>query len=56
MKPAMVATIDQVNNAAWFSRVGVKDTTVAMVLPSWEEAVDSCASIEWEDLCHDAML
>jgi len=54
MQPATIGTIKELDNAAWFSRVGIKDTTVAMVLSSWQEAIESAASDEWEDLRLDA--
>jgi len=54
MHPRTVATLDQLENAAWFSRVGDKDTAVATVLGSWQEAVAHCSSIEWQNLCLEA--
>jgi hypothetical protein len=33
---------------------GLKDTKVAIVLPSWQEAIDHCSAPEWEDLCLEA--
>ena len=54
MQPATMATIEQLGDAAWFSRVGIKDTKVAMVLSSWQETINSAVSIEWEDLRLDA--
>jgi hypothetical protein len=32
----------------------VKDTTAALVLSSWQEAVQHCSSPEWEHLCLEA--
>jgi hypothetical protein len=49
-----IATLDELENAAWFSRVGVKDATAAIVLSSWDEAIEHCGSVEWENLCLEA--
>src|ERR1700733_10463025 len=46
-----IVTLDRLEEAAWFSCVGIKDTEVAIVLSSWQEAIDHCSSIEWENLC-----
>jgi hypothetical protein len=44
----------KLRQAEWFRNVGVRDTNAADVLGSWEEAVESCRSPEWEDLCLEA--
>jgi hypothetical protein len=31
--------------------LGVRDTDAAEVLSSWSEAIKSCSSADWEDLC-----
>src|ERR1700733_5759382 len=49
-----IVTLDRLEEAAWFSCVGIKDTDVAIVLSSWQEAIDHCSSIEWENLCLEA--
>jgi hypothetical protein len=54
MHPRTVATLERLEEAAWFSRVGIKDATAAIVLSSWDEAIAHCASCEWEDLCLEA--
>ena len=54
MNARTVATLDELERAAWFSHVGVKDTTTAIVLSSWEEAVAQCSSVAWENLCIEA--
>lgn len=55
MHPRTVATLEKLDKADWFSRVGVQDTTsAAIVLSSWEEAIEYCSSIEWENLCLEA--
>lgn len=48
------ATLEQLEQADWFHAVGQKDTDVAIVLSSWDEAIASCASIEWENLLLEA--
>lgn len=55
MHPRTVATLDKLRQAAWFSYVGVKDTEAAIVLSSWGEAIESCSSLEWENLCLEAV-
>lgn len=54
MHPRTKATLKQLEQAAWFSKVGVPDTDKAIVLPSWDEAIKHCGSPEWEDLCLEA--
>lgn len=55
MHPRTVATLEALDKAVWFSRVGVKDTELAIVLSSWEEAIKHCSSIEWENLGLEAI-
>jgi hypothetical protein len=50
MHPRTIATLRRLEKAAWFSCVGVKDTKVAIVLSSWDEAVEHCGALEWADL------
>jgi hypothetical protein len=52
--PRTISTLDKLERAAWFSRVGVHDATTAIILASWQEAIEHCASIEWENLCLEA--
>jgi hypothetical protein len=54
MHPRTIATLDELERAAWFSNVGVRDTSAAIVLSSWEEAIEQCGSQDWEDLCLEA--
>src|SRR6516225_8284690 len=54
MHPRTSATLEQLEKADWFARVGVKDTTAATVLSSWQEAIEQCSSVEWENLCLEA--
>jgi hypothetical protein len=50
MQPRTVATMERLAEAAWFTHVGIKDATAAVVLSSWDEAIAHCGSFEWEDL------
>jgi hypothetical protein len=54
MHPRTVATLQQLEKADWFSRVGVKDTEAAIVLSSWQEAIQQCSSVEWENVSIEA--
>jgi hypothetical protein len=54
MHPRTIATLDELEKADWFCRVGVRDTTAALLLSSWPEAIQSCGSAEWQDLCLEA--
>jgi hypothetical protein len=38
----------------WFRCVGLRDTDSAEVLSSWYQAIESCSSPEWEELCLEA--
>jgi hypothetical protein len=55
MHPRTIATLEQLEQAKWFVNVGVQDTQSAIVLSSWKEAIEHCSSIEWENLCLEAM-
>lgn len=56
MHPRTLATLDRLSGARWFSNVGIDDTEGGVVvLSSWEEAVASCTSLEWENLCLEAV-
>jgi hypothetical protein len=55
MHPRTIATLEELEQASWFSRVGIKkDSTTAIVLASWPEAIEYCSSPEWDDLCNEA--
>jgi hypothetical protein len=54
MHPRTAATLDKLQKSQWFSRVGIHDANDAEVLSTWYEAVESCNSPEWEDLCLEA--
>jgi hypothetical protein len=54
MHPRTAVTLERLDKAQWFSRVGVNDVRLAIVLASWQEAIDHCSSDGWEDLCLEA--
>ena len=54
MHPRTIATLDKLEKDNWFACVGKKDTTAAIVLSSWQEAIEHCSSVEWENLCLEA--
>jgi hypothetical protein len=50
-----IATLDRLEKAFWFSRVGTKEGSNAAVVTSWPEAIEHCGSFDWEDLRLDAL-
>ncbi len=50
MHPRTADALNDLDQADWFSRVGVKDTEVAIVLDSWPDAIEQCSDLEWQDL------
>ncbi|WP_131989873.1 hypothetical protein [Chthoniobacter flavus] len=54
MNGRTIATLQDLEKAVWFSYVGVKDTTAAIVVSSWPDAISYCSSVEWGDLCVEA--
>jgi hypothetical protein len=54
MPPRTAETLKKLQQAQWFRAVGVRDTQVAEVLTSWDEATKSCGSAEWQDLILEA--
>src|SRR2546423_737472 len=48
------AILDELERAEWFRAVGQKDTDAEITLSSWEEAITSCSSVEWEDVLIEA--
>jgi len=59
MHPRTAATLDELNRADWFCNVGtpsgIEEPSKYILLRSWDEAVESCASLEWENLCLEAV-
>jgi len=54
MHPRTLASLDQLRAADWFRNVGICDAENAIVLGSWAEAIASCSSTNWENLCLEA--
>jgi hypothetical protein len=54
MHPRTTEALQELEQADWFSRVGVKDTDGAIVLSSWQEAIRYCSMARWQDLCIEA--
>lgn len=50
MHPRTTATLEKLEKPNWFSCVGIKDASKAIVLSSWQEAIEYCSSVEWENL------
>lgn len=55
MHPRTEATLAKLREEQWFLNVGLRDAESAYVLSSWDEAIESCGSPEWEDLCLEAV-
>lgn len=53
MHPRTLATFDQLYEKEWFRNIGAIETSVE-VLDSWDKAIESCGSLEWEGLCLEA--
>lgn len=56
LRPSTVATLMEIKNFPWFSKVGSRDPDVstAVVVSNWYEAISSVESEDWENLCLDA--
>lgn len=54
MHPRTEATLAKLEEAHWFSRVGVQDTETAIVVSSWQEAMTYCDSAETKNLWLEA--
>jgi hypothetical protein len=54
MHSRTTATLDQLEKASWFSRVGINEGYDVAVVRSWSEAIHHCRSSTWEDLQLDA--
>lgn len=50
MHPSTIATFNHLEQVDWFSRVGCADFDDITMLSSWEEAIEMCAGIEWENI------
>jgi hypothetical protein len=54
MHPRTEATLAELKQAEWFRWVGVHDCEMVEILASWAAAIESCSSLEWENLCLEA--
>jgi hypothetical protein len=54
MKESTRLTLAALSEATWFRNVGLRDTDAAEVLSSWDDAIESCSTLEWENLCLEA--
>lgn len=58
MQPSTKATLEQLEKANWFSRVGSLDginhPDKIVMLKTWQDAVEQCSTVEWENLCLEA--
>jgi hypothetical protein len=54
MHSRTIATLDRLEKASWFSRVGIKEGYDVAVVRSWSEAIYHCGSLAWEDCQLDA--
>lgn len=52
MRRTTEQTLLELENAEWFASVGIRNevSKVAVVLSSWEEAIEFCSSVGWENL------
>jgi len=46
--------LEQLREADWFVSVGNQDTNAAVVVASWDAAIESCSADEWQDLLLEA--
>ena len=49
-----IELLEKLDSFEWFGNVGVRDTTKAIVVNSWEEAIASAATLDWENTQLDA--
>ena len=58
MHPRTKAMLEELEKANWFSQVGtmygVKQSCEVIILASWQEAIEQCSSIEWENAILEA--
>src|ERR1700687_4386008 len=55
MHSRTIATLDQLEKASWFSRVGINEGAGTAVVATWPEAMDRCDSSAWDDLQLEAL-
>lgn len=52
--PRTIATLDKLDSVEWFANVGKRDQSYANYLNSWDEAIEACSALEWENLTLEA--
>ncbi len=55
MNARTVTALEVLENTPWFTHLGVKDATTALVLSSWKESLEHCSEVDWENLCLTAL-
>lgn len=55
MHSRTIAILGQLENASWFSRVGINEGSVAVFVTSWPEAIERCDAFELDDLQTESM-
>lgn len=59
MQPQTKATLEHLERSDWFSSVGtydgIQDRNKVILLSSWAKAMAACSSVEWENLCLEAV-
>jgi hypothetical protein len=55
MHSRTIAALGRLEDASWFSRIGIHEGYDVGVVASWPEAIKHCDSSEWEDLQGEAL-
>jgi len=55
MLPRTIATLNRLEKASWFSRVGISEGSCVVVVTSWPQAIELCDTSDWEDLRLEAL-
>ena len=50
-----IATLERLEKAYWFSRVGINEGPGVAAVASWPQAIGRCDTAEWEDLQLEAL-
>ncbi|MBV1830229.1 hypothetical protein HNW77_04570 [Komagataeibacter sp. AV436] len=49
-----VRTLEQLDGVVWFRSVGQGENSKIILLSSWAEALESCQSVTWKNVCLEA--
>lgn len=52
--PRTIATLDKLDSVEWFANVGKRDQKYVNCVNSWDEAIEACSALEWENLTLEA--